>query len=120
MLATLSLYTVRFKESPEGCFLSNVPFGRFGRSFLSDVPFGRVWRRVLSDVPFGLVGEKKLFGRCRHQLILAALLLYPFGIKEGPKRHVLSRVPLNGFCQDSPAPLLFRRFWDPWASWIGF
>ena len=39
-----------------------------------------------------LVSEKDLFGRCHHQLILTALPLHPFGIKEGPKRHVLSHV----------------------------
>ena len=32
------------------------------------------------------------------QLILAALLLYPFEVKEGPKQHVLSYVPFGRFC----------------------
>ena len=32
------------------------------------------------------------------QLILAALLLYPFEVKEGPKQHVLSYVPFDRFC----------------------
>ena len=32
------------------------------------------------------------------QLILAALLLYPFEVKEGPKQHVLSYAPFGGFC----------------------
>ena len=32
------------------------------------------------------------------QLILAALLLYPFGVKDGPKQHVLSHVPFGRFC----------------------
>ena len=31
-------------------------------------------------------------------LILAALLLYPFEVKEGPKQHVLSYVPFGRFC----------------------
>ena len=64
------------------------------------------------QIDFLKLGNASL-GPSHVQLILAALLLYPFGIKEGPKRHVLSRVPLSGFCQDYPAPLLFRRFWDP-------
>ena len=37
-------------------------------------------------------------GPARVQLILAALLLYPFGVKEGPKQHVLSHVPFGRFC----------------------
>ena len=45
-----------------------------------------------------VIGEKELFVRCRHQLILDALLLYPFGIEEGPKRHFLSDVPFGRFC----------------------
>ena len=43
-----------------------------------------------------LVSEKELFGRCHHQLFLAALLLYPSRIKEGPERRVLRNVPLGG------------------------
>ena len=37
-------------------------------------------------------------GPTRVQLILADLLLYPFGVKEGPKQHVLSHVPFGRFC----------------------
>ena len=33
-------------------------------------------------------------------MILAALLIYPVGTKEWPKRYVLSHVPLSRFCQD--------------------
>ena len=61
------------------------------------------------------------------QLILAALLLYPFGVKEGPKQHVLSYVPFGRFClatypsegtAASGAPGRFRTVLD-WvlASW---
>ena len=67
------------------------------RRFLSDAPLCRLsdktsgWKDCLqSDF---LVSEKQLFGRCHHQLILAALLLHPFGIKEGPEQHVLSHLP---------------------------
>ena len=51
-----------------------------------------------------MVNEKELFGRCHHQLILVALLMYPFGIKEAPRRRVLSHVSLSGVSQDSVAP----------------
>ena len=60
--------------------------------FLSDAPLWRFSEKILGreKCPQSnfLIGENELFGRCRHQLILDALLLYPFGIEEGPKRHV--------------------------------
>ena len=49
-----------------------------------------------------LVSEKSLFGRCHHQLILAALLLYLFGIKEGARRQFLSDAPSNPFLLPRP------------------
>ena len=52
-----------------------------------------------SDV---LVGEKKLVGRCHDRLLLAALLLYLFGIKEGARRQFLSDAPSNPFLLPRP------------------
>ena len=47
-----------------------------------------------------------IFGRSLVQLILAALLIYPFGVKDGPKRRFLSSVPfcrfLLGYLVDIP------------------
>ena len=42
--------------------------------------------------------EKALFGRSLAQRILAALSLYPFGVKEDQKRRFLSDVPFGQFC----------------------
>ena len=72
------------------------------RRFLRDAPLCKLSEKNLGcekcPQSHFLIGEKELFGRCRHQLILNALLLYPFGIKEGPKRHFLSDVPFGRFC----------------------
>ena len=72
------------------------------RRFLSDAPLCRFSEKIPGCEKCHwsgfLVGEKEPFGRRRHQLILAALLLYHFGIKEGPKRHFLSDVPFGRFC----------------------
>ena len=72
------------------------------RRFLSDAPFCRLSEKILGcekcPQSHFFIGEKKLFGRRRHQLILDALLLYPLGIEEGPKRHFLSDVPFGWFC----------------------
>ena len=47
---------------------------------------------------FKFLFEKALFGRSLAQLILAALSLYPFGVKEGQERRFLSDVPFGRFC----------------------
>ena len=47
---------------------------------------------------FKFLFGKALFGRSLAQLILAALSLYPFGVKEGQKQRFLSYVPLGRFC----------------------
>ena len=53
--------------------------------------------------PERLFGKRKsLFGRCHDQLILAALLLYLFGIKEGARRQILSDAPSNPFLLPRP------------------
>ena len=46
--------------------------------------------------------RKDAFVRCHHQLILAALLLYLFGIKEGARRRFLSDAPSNPFLLPRP------------------
>ena len=47
---------------------------------------------------FRFLFEKVLFGRSLAQLILGALSLYPFEVKEGPERRFLSDVPFGPFC----------------------
>ena len=87
-----------------------------------------------------MVNEEEVFGRCHHQLILVALLMYPFAIKPAPRRRVLSHVPLSGVSQDSVAAYLsddsailglpwlhsdllgisWAGFWSPQGpSWVG-
>ena len=73
--------------------------------FLSDTPLCRLSEKnsgcrkcPQSDL---LVSEKELFGRCHHQLILAALLLYPLGIKEGPNGTSLAMYPSVGFASQA-------------------
>ena len=42
------------------------------------------------------------FGRSLAQLILGALSIYPFDVKEGPERRSLSDVPFGRFCLPGP------------------
>ena len=58
--------------------------------------------------------EKALFGRFLAQLILAALPLYPFGVKEGG---LFPAHPGPGFW---PPGASWIRFWRLGASWVGF
>ena len=51
----------------------------------------------LFDFLFKFALKTAIFGRSLAQLILATLLLYPFGVKEGPKRQFLSDVPFGWF-----------------------
>ena len=46
---------------------------------------------------FKFLFEKAFSGRSLAQLILGALLLYPFEVKEGPERRFLSDVPFGQF-----------------------
>ena len=48
--------------------------------------------------PFKVPFENVHFGRFLAQLILAALSLYPFEVKEGQERRFLTDVPLGRFC----------------------
>ena len=68
------------------------------------LPPESLWRDLSFDFLFKSVLKTAIFGRSLAQLIVATLLLCPVGIKEGPKRLVLSSVPLRGFSQDSLAP----------------
>ena len=78
--------------------------------FLSDTPLCRLSEKnsgctkcPQSDF---LVSGKELFGRCQHQLILAALLLHPFGIKEVPSSTFLAIYPSVGWIQAHIGALL--------------
>ena len=75
------------------------------RRFLSDAPLCRLSEKIsgCKNCPQSdfLVSEKELFGRCHHQLILAALLLYPFVIKEGPNGTSLAMYPSVGFASQA-------------------
>ena len=55
---------------------------------------GEIFPLILS---FKFALKTAIFGRSLAQLILATLLLYPFGVKEGPKRRFLSDVPFGWF-----------------------
>ena len=57
-----------------------------------------LWRIFSFDFLFKFAFKTAIFGRSLAQLVLATLLLYPFGVKEGPKRRVLSDVPFGQFC----------------------
>ena len=78
--------------------------------FLGDAPLCRFSEKMpgcekCSQSHF-LLGEKELFGRCRHQLILAALLLHLFGIKGVPSSTFLAIYPSVGRIQAHIGALL--------------
>ena len=89
--------------------------------------FPKICGRFCSfDFLFKLALKTAIFGRSLAQSILATLLLYPFGVKGGPKRRFLSDVPFGQFCLVTyPSGLWapgasWAVFWAPGASWIGF
>ena len=85
-----------------------------GRRFVSDAPFHKFFRapgplppgnlrRVFSfSFLLKFLLQKVRFGRSLAQLILAALSIYPFEVKEGPERRFLSDVPFGRFCLPGP------------------
>ena len=75
--------------------LSNAPFGRFPEALARRRP--RICGGFLFRFLIKLFFRNAHFGRSLAQLILAALSLYPFEVKEGPERRVLSDVP-SGRC----------------------
>ena len=88
-----------------------------------------LWRHFSIDFLFKFALKTAIFGRSLAQLILATLLLYPFGVKEGPRgprRRFLSDVPFGQFCLVTyPSGLWapgasWAVFWAPGASWVGF
>ena len=68
--------------------------------------------------PFRFVLEKTLFGRSLAQLILAALSLYPFGVKENQKRRFLSDVPFGRFCLVMYPSADFAASGASWPFWV--
>ena len=48
------------------------------------------------------LSENVSFDRSLAQLILGALSIYPFDVKEGPERRSLSDVPFGRFCLPGP------------------
>ena len=62
--------------------------------------------------------EKTLFGRSLAQLILAALSLYPFGVKESHKRRFLSDVPFGRFCLAMYPSAAFAASGASWPFWV--
>ena len=62
--------------------------------------------------------EKALFGRSLAQLILAALSLYPFGVKENQKRRFLSDVPFGRFCLAMYPSADFAASGASWPFWV--
>ena len=65
---------------------------------ISGPPLSENLRRDFSFIfLFKFLFKFPIFGRSLVQLILAALLIYPFGVKDGPKRRVVSDVPFGRF-----------------------
>ena len=132
MSGALSLFPFGAKESPNGTSLAmhpSVGFASQAKGYVNKE------RRLLRDAPLCqfsektsgckkcsqgdfFVGEQDLFGRCHHQLILAALSLYPFGVKEGPQRRFLSDVPFGRFCLAMYPPADFAASGASWAFWV--
>ena len=103
--APLAMYPFGIKEGPNGTSLAMYPSVVFafqaqgyvskGRRFLSDAPFGRfcespgpplpqnLWRDFSFSFLLKFLLKNVRFGRSLAQLILAALSIYPFGVKEG-------------------------------------
>ena len=67
---------------------------------------------------FKFLFEKAVFGRSLAQLILAALSLYPFGVKEGQKQRLLSYVPFCLFCLALYLSADFVAFGASWPFWV--
>ena len=119
---------------PEGVrALINAPFRYKHASFcsrrlqVSGPPLPEnLWQIFSFDFPFKFALKTAIFGRSLAQLVLATLLLYPFGVKEGPERRLLSDVPFNHFSLVTyPSGLWapgasWAAFWAPGTSWIGF
>ena len=67
---------------------------------------------------FKFLFEKRLFERSLAQLILAALSLYPFGVKENQKRRFLSDVPFGRFCLAMYPSADFAASGASWPFWV--
>ena len=111
-------------------FLNHVPSGRFERFWgcpLVPANMAPVSENPLRDFSFSFLLKflfgKALFGRSLAQLLLAALSLYPFGVKEGQKRRFLSNVPFGRFCLACTLPPISRLLAHPGrfgCFWAGF
>ena len=76
---------------------------------ISGPPLSENLRRDFSfSFLFKFLLKIPLFGRSLVQLILAALLIYPFGVKGGPKRRFLSDVPFGRFLLGYLVDIPFR------------
>ena len=64
-------------------------------------PWPAAFRKSVAEFflhfPFEISIKNVRFGRSLAQLILGALSLYPFEVKEGPERRFLSDVPFGRF-----------------------
>ena len=118
------MYPFGIKEGPNGVSLAMHPSVGFafqargyvskGRRFLSDAPSGRFPQSLARRLPkicgglfsfiflLKFLSENVSFGRSLAQLILGALSIYLFSVKEGPERRSLSDVPFGRFCLPSP------------------
>ena len=85
-----------------------------GRRFLSDATSGRFPQSLARRLPkvcgelfsfiflLKFLSENVRFGRSLAQLILGALSIYLFNVKEGPERRSLSDVPFGRFPLSGP------------------
>ena len=67
---------------------------------------------------FKFLFEKTIFGRSLAQLILAALSLYPFGVKANQKRRFLNDVPFGRFCLAMYPSADFAASGASWPFWV--
>ena len=82
-------------------FLSDAPFGRFSQSLARRLPRINGGHFSFSFL-LKFLSKNVSFGRSLAQLILGALSIYPFEVKEGPERRFLSDVPFGRFCLPGP------------------
>ena len=79
-------------------------------------------KRSVRDFSFSFLFKflfgKPFFGRSLVQLILAALSLYPLGVKEGQNQRLLSYVPFGRFCLAMYPSADFAASGASWPFWV--
>ena len=73
---------------------------------------------IFPSVSLKLLYEKTIFGRSLAQLVLAALSLYPFGVKENQKRRSLRDVQFGRVCLAMYPSADFAASGASWLFWV--